>query len=127
MANNGMILIACKAPNGVVLNLDRYEAIGDKGVIRRLAGETTVTLKGWARPWGAPDTTEGGYALTPVPAEFWEAWLQTHADSPLLKDKIILPPHKDARAQAVDFAEVPQMNRPARVGDVPGVEAGKVA
>ena len=93
--------------------------------MRRLNGETTITLKGWARSWGAPDTTEGGYALTPVPAEFWELWLQQHADSPLLRDKIILPPHKDARAQAIDHAEVPQMNRPARVGDVPGIKADK--
>ena len=74
-----------------------------------------------------PDTTEGGYALTSVPADFWDAWFAKNVKHPLIVDKVILPPHKDASAQANDHAAVPQMHRPAREGDVPGVKKEDVA
>ena len=120
----GMVMIACKAPNGIVLDLDRYEVLNiEKGIIRTHKGPMPpVTLKGWAAPFGQPPGTVGGYGLTAVPADFWEAWFSVNANSPLLADKIILPPHKDTHAQAKDHAEVPQMFRPAREGDVPGVK-----
>lgn len=119
------VLIACKAPGGLVLNLDHYVKVGDQNSVQRMSGGDTVTLKGWSRPFGAPDTTEGGYALTPVPAAFWAEWFKINAESSLIKDKIILPPHKDAAAQARDNADVPQMFRPAKPTDVPGVKVDK--
>jgi hypothetical protein len=121
------VLIACKAPNGLVLNLDRYEAAGANGAVQRVGGGASVTLKGWSRPFNMPDMTEGGYALTAVPEDFWAAWIATHADSSLLADKILLPPHKDAAVQALDHAAVPQMFRPAQEGDVPNVKAERAA
>lgn len=120
MANEQVVMVACKAPNGLVLNLDKYVPAGDRGLVRRIAGKKTVTLKGYARSWGAPDTTEGGYALTPVEQSFWEAWYELNKDSSLILDKIILPPHRDALGKAVDHAEVPQMFAPVKEKDGKG-------
>jgi hypothetical protein len=118
------VMIACKAPNGLVLNLDVSVKTDERGGSKINRGPTTVTLKGWSHPFNRPDPTEGlgGYALTPVPTEFWEAWLATHADSPLLADKIILGPHRDARAQAVAHDAVPKMFPPANTKDVAGIK-----
>ena len=130
MATAEFVTIACKAPNGLILDLDYIEIQNaEKGTIRthRTPREKCVTLKGWARRWGDPDTTEGGYALTQVPKDFWDAWIARNSESSLITDKIILPPHRDARAQAVDHREVEQMFRPAREGDVKGVKADKAA
>ena len=121
-----MVLVGCKAPNGLVLNLHRSEKVGDQGAVRFVAGKT-ATLNGWARPFGEADVTQGGYMLTPVPQAFWDEWLARNGDSSLLEDKIILPPHRDINGAARDHAEVPQMHRPARVTDVPGVKADKAA
>ena len=104
-----IVLIGCKAPNGLVLNLDRYETTNDNRPPRRISGGQPVTLKGWSVPFGVADTTSGGYALTEVPADFWEAWLKANADSSLLADKVILPPHRDASAQANAHAAVPAL------------------
>ena len=124
MAISEFVTVACKAPNGIVLDLDRCEVINaEKGVVRVVKGPAPVRLRGWSRPWGAADHTEGGYALTQVPKDFWDAWWAANSDSPLVADKIILPPHRDARGQAHDHAAVEQMFRPARDGDVRGIKA----
>ncbi len=115
------VMVACKAPNGLILNLDQYEKTDDKNNVRRIDGAMEVTLKGWSRPFNAPDMTEGGYALTAVPADFWDAWIAKNAKSPLVVNKVVLGPHKDFGGQAKDHAAVPQMFRPAREGDVPGI------
>jgi hypothetical protein len=118
------VLIACKAPGGLVLDLDRYEVAGPNVPVRVIKSELPpVTLKGWAHAWGKPDTTEGGYALTPVPAAFWNAWYERNKGCSLLVDKIILPPHKDAIGLAHDHAEVPVMHPPAKPTDIKGVQA----
>lgn len=106
------VLIACKAPNGVVLNLNHFVKLDDKGAVRIEAGKQTVTLKGWAHESNRPDPTEGvgGYTLTPVPAEFWEEWLATHPDFPMLADGTILGPTKDGVGQARAHSTVPQMH-----------------
>ena len=116
MAAGEMVLVGCKHPNGVVLNLDRLEKVNDQGQVRMVKGKQTVTLKGWAHPFNRPDPAEGlgGYVLTPVPADFWNAWLESHSDFPMLEDMTILPPHKDAPKQARDFEEVPQMHAPSK-------------
>ncbi|MDR3534020.1 MAG: hypothetical protein P4L90_26070 [Rhodopila sp.] len=122
-----MVVVGCKAPNGLILNLDRYVAVGkeENGNVRREAGKGKVTLKGWARPWGAPDTTEGGYALTAIPKDFWDEWYKLNATSDLVVNKVILGPHRDSISQARDHAAVEQMFRPARITDVPNVAPDK--
>lgn len=128
----GEVLVGCKAPHGLILNLDSYRKRGDQGQVERITGTRTVTLRGWTRKASDPDTTEGGYALTPVPADFWSEWFERNKDhSSLLADKIILPPHVDAIGQAQDHKSIPQMFRPAHPGDksedrfVAGVAVGE--
>jgi len=127
-----MVLIACKHPNGLILNLDRYVAKGTQGQVDRVNGKATVTLKGWAHKIGIdPDPTEGGYRLTPVPRDFWDAWFKLNAESSFIADKIILPPASDAQGQAIEHRSVPKMFRPAHPDDKspdrasPGVEVGE--
>jgi hypothetical protein len=128
---SGFVMIGCKAPNGLILNLDHYEKRGDQGQVQRISGAATAVLKGWARKANEPDITQGGYMMTAVPADFWAAWIKEHADSSLIADKIILPPHVDASGQAREHEAVPQMFRPAHPGDksedryVAGVEIGE--
>lgn len=112
-----MVMIACKHPHGIVLNTDKLIPVGNNGMVRKVAGQS-VMLKGWSHEFNKIDPTDGlgGYALTPVPAAFWEEWLSTHADFPMLVDKTIIGPHKDARGQAKDHATVPKMF--SRVGDL---------
>lgn len=125
-ATEETVLIACKAPNGLVLDLDRYEAVDPEGrVIRTVKGAKRVTLKGWAHAVTAPDPAAGtgGYVLTPVPASFWAEWIARNAGCSLLEDRIILPPHKDAVRQAVDHAAVPRQFGYADPKAVGGIES----
>lgn len=106
------VMVGCKHPNGVVLNLDHYTVSGPNNRVQRHAGKMTVTLKGWSHPFNKPDPAEGtgGYVFTQVPADFWEQWIDGPGkDFPMIADKTILGPHRDARAQARDHATVPQM------------------
>ncbi len=108
-----MVLVGCKAPNGVVLNLDRYEPMAG-GQVRRIVGKKSVTLNGWAHEFNKIDPAEGtgGYVLTSVPASFWEEWIASHADFPMIEDMTILGPAKDAVGQAREMFEVPKMFAP---------------
>lgn len=119
-----MVMVGCKAPNGVVLNLDRYEITDQqsKRVHRHLGGKQL--LRGWSHPINKPNLTEdtGGYRLNSVPADFWAEWFKRNADHPLIHDKIILPPPSkggdgEAAAKAIDHTAVPAMFRPAREAD----------
>lgn len=119
----GTVAIACKAPNGVVLNLHTYEPVGSKeqGNVRLVRGKE-VTLLGWAHKWGHPDLTAdtGGYRLTEIDADFWAEWVKRNPDSPLLADKIILPPPDKAgmaASQARDHRAVPKMFAPVTEND----------
>lgn len=110
------VLIGCKHPNGVTLNLDHYVLRNAaNNLVQRINGKATVTLRGWSYPFGKPDPGEGvgGYVLTPVPADFWDQWLAEHEDFAMLEDKTILGPHRDAKTQARDHAEVPKMHAPS--------------
>jgi hypothetical protein len=107
-----IVLIGCKHPGGVVLNLDHYTLVDERNLRVRLdMGKMTVVLKGWSHPVNRPDPTEGtgGYVLTPVSKDFWDQWLAEHRDFPMLADKTIIGPHTDAKGQARDLAAVPQM------------------
>lgn len=138
MADN-TVLIGCKHPSGLILNLDVYKKINEMGGVQRVTGTETVTLRGWSMPLDpkarqARDRAyrregivlEGGYALTPVPVAFWDAWLKKNVGSPLLKDRIILPPHADAEGQALAHEKVEPMFRQGdesgKDSRAPGVE-----
>jgi hypothetical protein len=119
-----MVTVACKAPGGFILNLDSYVHSNDKGDVKRVEGPTTYRVAGWARKFNAPDHTIGGYALTEIPAAFWDVWLENHKDFPPLKDGVLFAIRKrqDAESEARKQAVVPPMFKPAEIGDVRGIE-----
>lgn len=90
-ADTDFVRVGCKMPNGVILNLTRYEIVNkEHGVIQREGDDRpTVTLKGNAVKVGMPDLSIDGYVFTKVPKAFWDEWLKTHADSSLLRDGYI--------------------------------------
>lgn len=138
MAAGETVTIACKHPNGLVLNLDRYVRLTDQGQqVRREVGRMTVKLAGWAHEFNVPDpaAATGGYVLTQVPADFWEQWLAEHKDFPMIADKTILGPGIEAgmspRAQG-DIAgkarahlDVPKMHAPSS-GDLKALQAAEL-
>lgn len=127
---SGAVMIGCKAPMGVVLNLDRYVKAGDTQYVNRIEGETKVTLKGWSHPFGTQDPTQWGYRLTPVPRAFWEEWLETHKGFSMLRDGIIIGPKSDSPAEndtlgkAKEGAKIDKLFRQARIGDAPKLGDG---
>ena len=118
------VMVACKAPNGLVLDLDAYEVSERDQRVRVIKSKMApVTLKGWSVPFGIPELTTGGYALTEVPTAFWDEWWARNKDSSsLIEDKIILPPHKDAIGSARDHAAVPQMFARRKESEMLGAE-----
>lgn len=67
MATSSTVTVGCKLPNGLVLEL--------AGQRHELAGARTAKA--------------GGYGLTPVPADFWQAWAQKYAGFPPLEAGLI--------------------------------------
>jgi hypothetical protein len=124
----GTVTIACKMPNGVILNLDRYERISTESfnpAVREIPGGQTVTLKGVAYHIGLDERPElhGGYRLNEVDADFWESWYELNKDSPLIKDGLIFaaPKREIAASRAREQNAVPQLFPPARGDEVSGV------
>jgi hypothetical protein len=112
----GKTIVLCKHPHG--LHLDVYDKSGTK---RR------ATLKGNARVYGVVSTAVGGYAMTEVDTDLWNAWLEAHKDSSLVKDGIVFaaPSAKEADKVAEEHGEeVADLNPPLDPATaVPGVEA----
>ena len=90
-AADAYVHVGCKMPNGVILNLMSYEIVSrEHGVVQRNGDDKpTVTLKGNAFREGRPDLSIDGYVFTKVPKDFWDEWVKTHSDSPLLRDGFI--------------------------------------
>lgn len=123
-----MVMVGCKAPGGLWLNLDHYERVSAANdVVHRVIGPARVKLNGWSAPFGTAKALHGGYALTAVPRDFWDRWLAEHKGFSMLADNTILPPPDkgDAVGQAREYAKVEQMFRPARISDAPKAPNGK--
>jgi len=95
------VMVGCKMPTGVVLNLTRYEILSkEHGLVQRVGEEDgSVSLKGNAVKFGQADISINGYVFTKVPKAFWDEWLARNASSSLLKDGYIKP------AATVDAAQ----------------------
>ena len=95
--SNGTVTVACKLPNGVFLQL--FDMVDGREMtpqgsrttkVARKRGEA-IKLNGTALKFGQiPDFTMAhGYALTQVPADYWEEWCSQNSDSDLLANRII--------------------------------------
>lgn len=111
LPESGTITVACKLPNGIILQL--FDMVEQEEVT--LAGSRTiekampkdmapVTIKGCSAPHGSAIMTVGGYALTHgVDAQFFAEWLRQHADSDIVKARLLFA-HED-RVYVSDKAE----------------------
>jgi len=81
------VTIGCKLPNGLVLKI----------------GETKLILKG-----ANSSRVVGGYGLTSVPSDLWEAWSKAYAESPFIKKNLVFAQTTVAKAesQATEQSEV---------------------
>lgn len=99
-AATGTVIVGCKLPNGIILQLCRREASrepvmggGHRDVdVWRKFGDKYV-VKGPAVPFGTVPKylIAGGYALTSgIPEDFWEQWLAQNAESDIVKNELII-------------------------------------
>jgi hypothetical protein len=89
-------MVACKLPNGLIMQL--YELVdGDEMTpqgprrtkVSQKVGEA-VKLNGCAARFGVfPEHLMAGYGLTQVDANFWEKWTHQNADADVLKNRVI--------------------------------------
>ena len=73
------VTVGCKLPNGLVID------IPGKGS-HKLAGARDSRII-------------GGYGLTPVPSDFWDAWLAANAKSDLVTKNIVFAQATQAKAE----------------------------
>lgn len=91
-----VVYIGCKMPNGVTLNLTKYDRLDPGRDIVRRVGEDlpTVTLRGngyrQREDGSVPNFIIDGYAFTSVPKDFWEAWYTDHRDMSLVTDGLLI-------------------------------------
>ena len=100
------VSIACKLPNGIVLELPGHPRVYIKGsaVEIGLPSERRTTQDLSVPPLLVP----GGFALTPdVDADFWRAWSTAYAGMEVLQKGLLfaMPKPQDARAKAREMAK----------------------
>jgi len=114
MAEN-TVTVCCKLPSGLVLELDELRrevpAGGSKEIdVWRPTGKTVrICGSNASHPDSSfPGRVIGGYGLTEVPEDFWDAWLAQHKGyPPLLNGSLFAQPTPDrATSQAKDQAKV---------------------
>lgn len=111
------VTIACKLPNGLVLQLCSATKVaehvmggGSREVTQHRKVGDIVTVFGNAHPQNAGPKCMivAGYALTPdVDAQFWTAWLAQNKDLAAVKNHLIFAYEKesDVKAAAKDNVE----------------------
>lgn len=116
-----VVYVGCKSPTGYVLNLTKYEIMDEKsGSVRRIGNDlATVTLKGNAFKQGTPDISINGYVFTPVPKDFWTAWIADHADFAPLRDGFIIVANTEnaGHAMAKERAKEPGQSERLKEAD----------
>ena len=98
-AADAFVYVGCRMPTGVVLNLRRTIVDRTGGmVVVSVEGQDhgVVTLRGTAQPAPRSAMTApleiDGYAFTPVPKAFWDAWWELNEKtSSLVADGFIKP------------------------------------
>jgi len=101
-----LVTVGCKLPNGMVLEVDQKE----------------VTVVGWR---GSETRIIGGYGLTQVDKDLWDAWLAAHKEQPYVKKGLIFAQDNgnSARAQAKEQAKIKSGMEPLpQDKPAPGIE-----
>jgi hypothetical protein len=104
----GTICVACKMPNGLILRNFKMETrqvpvlgggMRDEGFARQVGD--SVTIRGNRVPFGEQHKgpMAGGYALTTVDADFWNAWYEANKDSDIVRNRVIFAHEKPEAAE----------------------------
>lgn len=72
------VTVGCKLPNGLVLKV----------------GESKLALKG-----ANSSRVVGGYGLTSVPSDLWDAWSKAYAESPFIKKNLVFAQSTASKAE----------------------------
>lgn len=109
------VTVACKIPNGVVLEVTHPRELAGGGWATPLPEWKAkhigkrVTVGGPKFEWGTPKfDEETGYILTDVDEDFWNAWMKANSGLTMVEKKFIFASVKsqDARAQSRELAEL---------------------
>lgn len=111
LPESGTVTVACKLPNGLILQLSYAEDVsepvmggGVKVSKRYRKGGQQVTLHPARVPFGEIPEYKviGGYSITEgVDAQFFAEWLNQNEDSELVKNKLIFAYERDTTVAAV--------------------------
>lgn len=106
----GTVTVACKVPNGMVLQLYDFEDVSEpimgggwRTVKKAKKVGNPVKVRGPALAVGAPvyKRIAGGYGLTEgVPAEFFAKWLEQNRDADYVLNKMIFAHSSDTVGMA---------------------------
>lgn len=106
------VTVACKLPNGLVMQLFDWVDVPQPGPggIRMVRESVRVgkryIVRGNRFPFGQmPDfritDTDNGYGLTPhIPKDFWDKWLEQNKDADYVRNKLIFAHERQANVLA---------------------------
>lgn len=105
------VTVASKLPNGLWMQLYEYveeyqnSPTGPVKVKLSKKSGPPIKLNGCALPFAAVPAypVPSGYALTEVPADFWEKWVEQNKDADYLKNRVVFAHEK--REAAADRAK----------------------
>jgi hypothetical protein len=100
----GVVTVACKIPNGIVLQLEKPETKtepvlggGERDTVRWTRVGKQIVIKGPAHPINRPPLApiSNGYALTHnVDADFFAEWMKQKADTAIVTERLIFAHEK---------------------------------
>jgi hypothetical protein len=109
MASADTVTVACKIPNGLLLQLEeRVKSLepspsgGREVEVGRKVGEP-VKINGCAIPMtGQPPAHQitGGYGLTVVKKDFWDAWFKQNKDLDMVREGLLFAHEKRETVEA---------------------------
>lgn len=138
-AATGTVIVGCKIPNGIVLQLSTFESTqepvmggGHRDVkIGRKVGEKYV-VKGPSTPFGMVPRylVAGGYALTSgIPREFWDEWVKQNHDADIVRRQLVIAHStmEDVERQCLDNEKLLTGLEPIDPNNLPrGIQTAEV-
>jgi hypothetical protein len=114
MRSRNTVTVACKLPGGLELRVydwqEESEACpaGYRTVKVARPRDEVAVLRGCAVPAGYhADFIVGGYAITNVPKDLWDLWLEQNKDAAYVRNGLVwaCPTREDARKEAKSMAK----------------------